>query len=697
MRGLCFAAVWASVVRAVLAQGVSQPVCSPDHSHCTACHACCFDMDTTTCESCVASECPAAPTPAPLPHRCVGDCNACDQCCKPFLVDPAACASCVAAECSSAATSDSSPAGAPGSVSEPEPESNRVRADTAPVVATAVFDCTLPREMQSTCVTSLDDPDRQDDALTHDEVSVRKKCFEQCWAPWSPCLRRPAPHDPCPSTVHLLLMIAVIVPYCGRVVGEYLFGFIVGGLNGRDSHTTHTGGYNELDGTLEGMDDHHRLNKRVSVSKAEPCEYRVMKDVTYAYSAEVLGGKDCKIGLTFEGSSPRRLQRAERKQSVMGEFTPHENGRLVFTFDNTYSWYYDKTIQVNINAREWPRPPDRGVHMSYICRQGPQEFANGSHWDEARKYLNMSHGLTESGAYARSVGRLIFWHVLQPCAYFAAFRTVSYQLDWLQYILGALVGVREMIYLVVTFAAVVKNPTFLLIDIGACYTDRNATGKDSETKIMNGGPTFLLMYTCMPEKMVERALFSKGGVGRAAASPVKVVSALFDLVGCSALFYGVARGVLPPVLAVSYSMTALGGVAMLIEIATGTARQQTNPWNGITGMGGTGGGPPYTGAEGSGGQLSRMESTMINRTVSPQGSPRSPRSRALSGQEDRYEPVEVWSKTHGKWCDGHVVNVSSPLKPRVICLSGQETTVCGSTMTNNGPKTLLSTAVRFST
>jgi hypothetical protein len=212
-----------------------------------------------------------------------------------------------------------------------------------------------------------------------------------------------------------------------------------------------------------------------------------------------------------------------------------------------------------------------------------------------------------------------------------------------------------MIYLVVTFAAVVKNPTFLLIDIGACYTDRNATGDDSRTKIMNGGPTFLLMYTCMPEKVVDRVLFSKGGVGSSVSSPVKVVGALFDLVGSSALFYGLSRGVLPPVLAVGYSMTALGGAAMLFEIATATAGGQYDPYRG---MGGAGGGPPYSEGGGSSG-LRRMESTRINHTVSPQGSPRSPGP----GPEDAYEPVEVYSKSAGMWCDGHVVMVSQPHPP----------------------------------
>jgi hypothetical protein len=121
--------------------------------------------------------------------------------------------------------------------------------------------------------------------------------------------------------------------------------------------------------------------------------------------------------------------------------------------------------------------------------------------------------------------------------------------------------------------------------------------------------------------------------------------------------YGLSRGVLPPVLAVGYCMTALGGAVMLFEIATATDGGQYDPWDGSpTRMGrldGIGGGPPYSGGDGLGGeQLRRMESTRLDSTISPHGSPRSPAS-----PENLYEPVKVFSKSANKWCEGHVVLV----------------------------------------
>ena len=90
------------------------------------------------------------------------------------------------------------------------------------------------------------------------------------------------------------------------------------------------------------------------------------KDVRYAYPAEVQGGKDCNIGLTLR-ASPGEAKSTPPEAIGGGRINADENGRLVFTFDNTYSCY-DKIIVVNINPRDWPRPKDRGVHMSYICR-----------------------------------------------------------------------------------------------------------------------------------------------------------------------------------------------------------------------------------------------------------------------------------------------------------------------------------------
>ena len=56
---------------------------------------------------------------------------------------------------------------------------------------------------------------------------------------------------------------------------------------------------------------------------------------------------------------------------------------------------------------------------------------------------------------------------------------------------------------------------------------------------------------------------------------MKVVGALFDLVGSSALFYGLSRVFYR--LFWQWLFIALGGVAMLFEIATATAGGQSDP------------------------------------------------------------------------------------------------------------------------
>lgn len=675
MVGLCCAIAACGAIGTTLAQDAAPAVCSSS-SECTACHACCFPMDAATCEACVESECPApAPTPAPALHRCLsgtdGSCNVCDSCCKPFLADHEDCDACVEEECSSSGA---------GAAIEPAPEPSAVRVQPSRLADVPAFDCADPVEMPATCST---EPNAEPNS------AIRRACLEQCWAPWAPCLRRPAPLGPCLSAVHVLLLVAVLVPYCGRVFGDYVLSCVCSRSRrdrpsgGRDPYAygARMDEYGVLDGTLDGMPEElddmpiDPFNRMVTVSRKEERKATVRAGVPYEYSAVVQGQKDCIMGVHFEGSAQGshrqvlalEIEKADkRKTKLTGFYTPEESGELVFEFDNTFSWFTDKSIKLVVKAKGRPPQPDRRVHMSYVC-------SLGSSWNEACTWL----GLTPPVALLCTLGRLVFWHVLQPLAYFGAFWTVSYQLDSLQYLLGALVALRELIYLVATFAALVKNPTFLLLDVRACYTDRSATGDDSATQIMNGGPSFLLMYTCMPEKVVERALFSSGGVGTDVANLPKLVGVIFDLVGCAALVYGMSKGALPFPLAVGYSMTSLGGLVMLYEIATSTggsrgggggrlSRSSSSGGAGHGGMGGIGGGPPYsTGYGGDEGELYRMDST-----VSPHGSPRSPPGGGSpgSGSGGLMEPVNVYSKSSGIWCDGHVVTVRS-LQSCELCLA----------------------------
>ena len=76
---------------------------APTTGFCTACDACCADLDAGACDACMDAEC--GPPPPPPDHRCVADgeagrCNVCEECCdKPWLSVAHDCDACVEAAC----------------------------------------------------------------------------------------------------------------------------------------------------------------------------------------------------------------------------------------------------------------------------------------------------------------------------------------------------------------------------------------------------------------------------------------------------------------------------------------------------------------------------------------------------------------------------------------------------------------------
>ena len=548
-----------------------------DSGECSACHECCFAMDAETCAACVADACPA--------NQCApsSECNVCDACCKAFLSTQANCDSCVAAECGA-------PPPPPGPPPSPPPPSSPPAAPppaaAAPAPAPAPGGQCFGEDMYS-CA----------------------ECAEHCWQPWAQCLRA-CPNDD--DVAMIFLLIAVILPYAGRVGGEIVLGRLFGAFgDGRSG-----GEWSQLN-----VDEQHAKSRHfVKVSREEVTRVNIAADgLEWQYEVQVKDGRDCVMSVEFEeGRSSYRqrqasevLQREQRVERVHGQYTPEVAGALVFRFDNSFSWINDKEITLVVTPHGVPRR-QRGVTMTYAC-------SKGSNWHEARQIA----GLEQGGAVLRTLGRLLFWHVLQPLSYFAAFHTTAYQLDWLQYLLGAVVGVREGVYLLATFAALVKNPTFLLLQVEACARDRDASGDGSGTMIMNGGPSFLLMYALQPERVVERALFSDGGVGKEVAGLSITAGVILDLIGVAALGYGLSQGNLPPVLGVSYACTSAGGLAMLVALVAGDARDD----------------------------LRRTTSSSSPRSP---GSPRSPRGGLGGGNE-----VMVYSKSAGQWCKAQTPLLSS--------------------------------------
>eukprot|EP01043_Picozoa_sp_COSAG02_P018787 COSAG02_NODE_887_length_16169_cov_33.169011_6_plen_1168_part_00 len=528
------------VTLAVLASCETHAQICSSSTNCTACDMCCFDEVAGVCAQCVAELCPAPPPTTP--HRCLpAKCNVCSDCCKSFLrTNQLACDSCVEVNCRGATARTHFPG------------------------------CTEPVEMPATCGTDT----------AHPQSAIRRTCLEQCWEPWAPCLRRPAPQGPCMSTVHALLLVAILAPYCGRVLGQRLLTRVFscnreprlqhnrqGESNGFDSDDP----YGESNGMPDWIDG-RTYSETIRVTRKTDghtlaIPWLLQADVCCSYSAQVEGDQDCCMEIRFErstctpdGNHEQEVVKNEgRTKKVVGKYKPAEPGKIVFVFDNSFSWFTDKTIKLTVTEDSRPAADVieiQGVHMSYICRED-------SSWTNACSRAGLSTHL----GVACTIGRLLFWHVLQPLAYIGAFWTVGYQLDSRQYALGWVVGVRELVYLALIAAAAVQNPAVFLLDINACYADSEATGEASATQIMSGGTSFLLMYTCMPAKFVQRAVLSKGGDMRSLAGLLTDIIVIFDLVSCFALICGwFVASVMPFPLAIGYIMTMIAGLMMAFEM-----------------------------------------------------------------------------------------------------------------------------------
>jgi hypothetical protein len=211
----------------------------------------------------------------------------------------------------------------------------------------------------------------------------------------------------------------------------------------------------------------------------------------------------------------------------------------------------------------------------------------------AGKWARAQEGnrISPCGALLRGGARGLLWHVLQPVLYFLVFAVFSHELDSLQFALGALVGVREAVYLLLTVVCVFVNPAFLIVSVGASVEDNGGSNgasayvassrkywewrKDGDemrqpeydetaepvavgARPWETGRSFLLLYVLSPEKYVAFALLAH----RETLQKVVVFGGiLLDLCGVGALGAGIGNGVLPLPLAIGYSVSAVGGMA----------------------------------------------------------------------------------------------------------------------------------------
>ena len=230
-------------------------LCAADDT-CTVCEACCVaDMSVVDCAACSEASCtsqPPPPQPPPVRVPCVADADGacsgvCAECCQSWFHEQGACDSCAARECD---REYAAPAPAP-----------------APAVA-ALFDCAA--------------------APAATACPASPECLEQCWAPWAPCLSSAA--ETCSSSPHVLLLIAVLLPYCGRVLGDRLLGLVFPGASKQQQD------YDLLDEAPE----QHPMSVRATVSRNAEKEAPVRALVPYEYTVEVQGEKDCIISVEFE-------------------------------------------------------------------------------------------------------------------------------------------------------------------------------------------------------------------------------------------------------------------------------------------------------------------------------------------------------------------------------------------------------------
>jgi hypothetical protein len=76
-------------------------------------------------------------------------------------------------------------------------------------------------------------------------------------------------------------------------------------------------------------------------------------------------------------------------------------------------------------------------------------------------------GFHPNTARAIAVLRLFFWHLMQPVLYIWILYSYYDQLDWSQQLLGACVGVREALYVLLLLWGVCYRPAFLLVNLNA--------------------------------------------------------------------------------------------------------------------------------------------------------------------------------------------------------------------------------------
>ena len=138
------------------------------------------------------------------------------------------------------------------------------------------------------------------------------------------------------------------------------------------------------------------------------------------------------------------------------------------------------------------------------------------------------NGYSQTGAVVSTVGRLLFWHWLQPVMYLIVLAIYSREIGDVLFVLGCLVAVREGIYLLSLIFCLC--PAYLLVDVyasvhlDAAAADGHPMDAFGFSLMSTGGMPFLGLYVLTPEKFLLITTFSRWQLSVLAALAVMVLS-----------------------------------------------------------------------------------------------------------------------------------------------------------------------------
>ena len=154
---------------------------------------------------------------------------------------------------------------------------------------------------------------------------------------------------------------------------------------------------------------------------------------------------------------------------------------------------------------------------------GLQAHVARSSWEDARNAL----GLDSRQAFSIAVAKLVFWHWSQPVGYLWVLKVYFCELDTTQQILGALVAVREMVYLCMTILAAKACPAYLLLDLKTVWNEA-PTPLERAKRIST--------YALTPHNFVALCLANRFSAAKDMFASLAGFQVACDVASCGALF-----------------------------------------------------------------------------------------------------------------------------------------------------------------